>query len=135
MKLFLSLATTLLLSLSVGATELQSLELNLTPGNAEIQGNQRYSYNFGTTPVRLPRYVDFTLNNRGPLDLLVQSIRIGGMDFDAYHNCPRSIPPGRFCTIRVTFNPWDEGFKTGWLLIRTNEGLIQIDLMGWGHQF
>lgn len=134
MKLFLSLATTLLFSFSALALPSAPIELSLSPGSAQNQANQYYSYNFGTTWVRSPTYADFTLTNRGPQDLIIQRIAIGGLDFDAYYNCPQVLRPGIACKIRVRFNPWNEGFKTGTLYIETNEGLIRIDLSGWARR-
>lgn len=135
MKQLLSLAAALLFSLSALAMDSQPIELNLRPGSVQAQMDQYYSYNFGSTSVNFPLYVDFTLNNHGPGPLFVQRIGVGGIDFDAFHNCPGTLPPGTFCTIRVRFKPWNEGFKTGRLLIRTSDGLIQIDLAGWGRRF
>lgn len=136
MKLVLSLATALLFSLSALATDVQTpIEITVNPGSAQAQLDQYYSYNFGSTTTNFPLYTDFTLNNHGPGPLLIHSIAIGGMDFNAYYNCPATLPPGMFCTIRVRFQPWNEGFKTGRVVIRTVEGLIQINLSGWARRF
>jgi hypothetical protein len=135
MKLFLSLATALFFSLSAVAADSMTMELNLNPGATQVQGNQYLSYNFGSTPIHLPLYANFRLSNSGPMELLVQRIAIAGIDFSAYYNCPRVMAPGTFCTIRVRFNPWNEGFKTGALYINTNDGLIQINLSGWARAF
>lgn len=136
MKLVLSLATALLFSLSTLATEIQKpIEITLNPGSAQAQVDQYYSYNFGSTTTNFPLYTDFTLNNHGPGPLFIYNIAIGGIDFNAYYNCPSTMAPQTFCTIRVRFQPWNEGFKTGRLIIRTNDGLIQINLSGWGRRF
>lgn len=132
MKFILSLATALLFSLSAPATDAQPMELSFSPGLAQAQVDQFYSYSFGATRVGFPLYTDFTLSNRGVVNLAVSSIGIGGIDFDAYHTCPSVLAPGAACTIRVRFSPWNEGFKTGRLVIRTSDGRIQINLSGWG---
>lgn len=131
MKFILSLATTLLLTLSAQATISQPIEITLTPGAVQVQKDQTYSYSFGATPVTMPRYADFKLNNHGPEDLIIDRIGISGIDFDAYFNCPKTLPAGSFCTIRVRFAPWNEGFKTGRLSILTSDGLILVRLDGW----
>lgn len=135
MKFVLSLATTLLLALSAQATTSQPIEISVNPGSAQAQGDQYYSYNFGTTQPNRPLYTDFTLTNNGPAPLAIQHIGIAGMDFAAYFNCPSTLPPQSYCTIRVRFDPWNEGYKDGRLVIRTNEGIIQIRLTGWSRRF
>jgi hypothetical protein len=136
MKLVLSLATALLLSLSALAAEIQSpIEITVNPGGIQPFADQYYSYNFGSTALNFPLYTDFTLNNHGPGPLFIQRIAIGGVDFNAVYNCPATLPPASYCTIRVRFQPWREGFSTGRLLITTNEGHIIIDMSGWGRRY
>lgn len=136
MKLVLSLATALLFSLSAFATDIQSpIEITVNPGAAQAQMDQFYSYNFGSTTPNFPLYADFNLSNHGPGPLFIYNIGVAGMDFNAYYNCPSTLPPQMFCTIRVRFQPWNEGFKTGRVLIRTSDGLIQINLSGWGRRY
>jgi hypothetical protein len=136
MKLVLSLATALLLSLSAFATDNQApIEISVSPGRVQPFADQYYSYNFGSTTRNFPLYTDFTLTNHGPGPLLIQRITISGIDFNATSNCPATLPPATYCTIRVRFHPWNEGFKTGRLLITTNEGRIIIDMSGWSNRF
>lgn len=135
MKLLLSLATALLLSGSAFATAKENasktLNLDVFPRGVTAQLDQYYSFNFAPTSVTFSRYADLNLNNRGPGNLIVHEIAMAGTDFNAYFNCPRVLPPNTFCTIRVRFNPWFEGFKTGRLYIITHEGRIMVDLSGW----
>lgn len=136
MKLLLSLATALLLSTSALAMDSgAALNLGFSGGGVSAQADQFYSYNFGTTSVNFPRFADFTLTNYGPDPLAVHQIATAGADFDAYHGCPSVLPPNMYCTIRVRFSPWTEGFKTGRLYIMTSSGRIIIDMSGWGTRY
>jgi len=135
MKIILSLATALLFTLSALAMDSQPMELSFSPGLAQAQVDQVYSYSFGTTRVGFPLYTDFTLTNRGVVNLAVNSVGIGGIDFDAYHTCPAVLAPAAVCTIRVRFNPWNEGFKTGRVVIQTSDGMIRINLSGWAQRY
>lgn len=132
MKLLLSIGTALLLSGSAFAVDAKTMNLEFSPGSATAQMDQYYSYNFGTTSIRMPRYADFSLNNKGPGELSVHQIAVSGMDYDAYDNCPQVLAPKLSCIIRVRFSPWTEGYKTGRLYIQTDDGRILIDLIGWG---
>jgi len=131
MKLLLSLAATLLFSVSALASDLQGHNIEFFPGTATAQIDQYYSFNFGATPVRMSRYVDFNLSNRGPGHLGIQQVATTGADFHAYHNCPMYLPPHTYCTLRIGFTPWFEGFKAGRLYAYTSEGRIIINLNGW----
>ncbi len=136
MKLVLSLATALLFSLSAFASDIQSpIEIAVTSEAFQPAGDQYYRYNFGSTTRNFPIYADFKLTNHGPAPLLIKRIGISGIDFNAVYNCPATLPPASTCTIHVRFQPWNEGFTTGRLLITTNEGRIIIDFSGWGRGF
>lgn len=135
MKSILALATALLLSLAAHASLATPIEMTMNPGaGAQPLANQFYTYDFGTTTLNFPMYADFTLSNHGPAKLTVSGVGIAGVDFNAFHNCPDVMAPNTMCTIRARFSPWAEGFKTGRLLVKTSDGMIQIDLSGWGRR-
>ncbi|WP_413290293.1 hypothetical protein [Bdellovibrio sp. HCB337] len=135
MKLLLSLATALLLSTSALAMDSQTVTLEVNSEGVSTLQDQFYSYNFGTTSRHMPRYADFNLTNNGPGDLVIQQIATAGADFSAYHGCPSVLPPNTYCTIRVRFSPWTEGFKAGRLVIFTHTGRMIVNLSGWGSRY
>lgn len=135
-RIILSLATTLLLSLSVQAATPPPIQLHLSGGdNVHAQTDQYYRYDFGSTSTNFPVYREFYLRNDGPGDLYVHQIATSGGDFYASHNCPRVLPARTYCNMRVRFQPWNEGFSTGRLYIDTSSGLITMDFTGWGRNY
>jgi dienelactone hydrolase len=60
-----------------------------------------------------------TLSNYGTEILDITSIVASG-DFDESNNCNSSLPPGRYCTMDVTFTPTQRGSRRGTVTITDN---------------
>lgn len=60
-----------------------------------------------------------TLINNGSESLDITSI-LASVDFRKADNCGSSLPPGGYCTIKVTFEPKHRGHRTGTLTITDN---------------
>jgi hypothetical protein len=127
--------TALLASLSAHAVDSRPIPLKLSAGQARIQADQYYSYDFGIVPLNNMAYRDFNLTANGPGDLYIQQISITAGDFNAFHNCPAVLPAGGYCSIRVRFMPWYEGYSTGRMGIYTNGGTITMDFTGYGRRY
>lgn len=111
------------------------LNVELSPGQAEVQSDVSYSVDFGAVRVGMAGYRGFNLVNRGGYPLVIHDISMTGSDFVASGNCPRVIRPRSYCGFQVTFRPWAEGYKNGALYISTNTGLITLYLSGWGTRY
>jgi len=79
------------------------------------------SVNFGGHVVRTRSAEEkVVLTNTGETALSISSIAITGnnaTDFDEHNKCPSSIPPGKGCTIHVSFKPTAPGQRTAALNI------------------
>ena len=71
------------------------------------------------------------LSNAGSDPLLVTQIVLSG-DFAATHECPRVLPPGKECSIWVSFKPTTEGPHKGQLIITDETGTHGVVLRGTG---
>jgi hypothetical protein len=91
-----------------------------------------YRWNFGSQRVYSYTYTDFTLTADSVMDLEIERISIAGMDYRSLTNCPRLLPAGQKCLIRVSFQPTMVGFSTGRVYISTKNNNFLIDLSGWG---
>jgi hypothetical protein len=95
-------------------------------------GDQYYNYNFGSTFVNSTKYVDFTVTSTGDEPLQLKELGIAGAAFNAYTNCPDSLPPGQKCTVRARFWPSDKRSYTGRLYLIFAHGRSIINLYGRG---
>jgi phospholipase C len=89
---------------------------------------------FGTSVVLTPRKLDFgdqkvgqqsqpkiiALKNTGNTDLTFASFVIRG-DFDQTNDCGSSIPAGGSCSIKVNFDPTQQGARTGAIVISDSD--------------
>jgi hypothetical protein len=135
LKFIMSSATVLLVCFSAQAADSKATELHLAGGTVHSQVDQYYRYDFGSTSRNFPVYRDFYLRNDRPGDLMVHQIAVSGGDFFASHNCPTYLPAGYSCTMRVRFQPWNEGFSTGRMYVDTSSGLITMDFTGYGRNY
>ncbi|WP_413577375.1 hypothetical protein ACLVWU_03540 [Bdellovibrio sp. HCB290] len=106
--------------------------IELTQPSSMIAGDQYYNYNFGSTFVNSRKYVDFTVTSTGDEPLQLKELGIAGAAFNAYTNCPTSLPPGQKCTVRATFWPSDKRSYSGRLYLVFAHGRSIINLYGRG---
>ncbi len=106
----------------------QSLRPVFVPAPAH---DQYLNYNFGTVPVNFRQSVDFVLTADRMLPLHIRHIAVVGMAFNGSSNCPSILAPGRSCTIRASFWPFQEGYYSGQLNVYLEQNSIFINLSGW----
>ena len=71
------------------------------------------------------------LSNAGSDSLPVSQILLSG-DFVGTHDCPNLLPPGKECSIWVSFKPTTEGPHAGQLTITDETGTHRVVLAGTG---
>jgi hypothetical protein len=111
------------------------LEINVSPGEQQLQRDSRYYVNFGRVRVGQTAYRGFTLRNTGYVPLVIRDFDVSGRDFSADDNCPTILRAGQRCSFEVYFSPWMEGYSTGSLYVSTSSGMMTLDLSGWGVRY
>ncbi len=118
-----------LLPLVSFAQEQVEVEIAQSPS---MLADQYYNYDFGATFVNSTKYVDFTVTSTGDEPLQLKELGIAGAAFNAYTNCPDSLPPGQKCTVRARFWPSDKRSYSGRLYLIFAHGRSIINLYGRG---
>jgi len=82
-----------------------------------------WNLNFWYQPVGSKTTSPVQLTNTGQTNLTISNVAIGGYnagDFSQSNNCPASLSPGQSCTIYVTFDPAQKGYRQAALIIYDN---------------
>jgi hypothetical protein len=93
-------------------------------------GDTVLSHNFGSVFVNSRVYVDLIITAKGDAPTELRRMDIAGMDFDAYTNCPDSLPVGQKCTVRITYWPHYKGMDNGRLYLTFSNSRTIINLFG-----
>jgi hypothetical protein len=105
--------------------------LSALPAFAEdtnYQGPIMVYMSLGQAPYRGSVSGDLKLENKGPNPLTDIHYTISGMGFSARDNCPKSLPVGQSCRIRVTFQATSGTFGSGAMSVTTSDKSYEVQL-------
>lgn len=123
-----------LLVLLLGNIAVASSELEITPVGEDVQTLSKdtyFSYNFGN--IRMPSAGHAQWNLRAkenPVE--IKGVFWQGDDYEAWTNCPKTLPPREVCTVGAVFRPMFVGQRLGRIFVDLYTERFIIDLIGWG---
>lgn len=127
----LSLASTQSFAASASQPDNKSIPLAGPTQGAQTEYYNSYIHNFGSWPVGYTAIQDFTFTVYVPTRVF--GVYTGGPSFTSVDNCPYYMSAYSSCTVRVFFRPWGVGYQSGQTQISTDQGMTEIQLIGYGY--
>lgn len=120
-------AIVLVLAFSANATQ---VEIKDVSSAAQVQAQDRYSYDFGMVWVNTRTIRSFNLKNTGTTPMTFKEAVIYGGAFAANHSCTKGLLPNETCTFSIAFWPAFEGMYSGHFVLSFVEEDIVFNLWG-----
>lgn len=86
----------------------------------------------GRAPYRGATSGRMTLTNQGPGELTNIKWSISGPGFSAKDNCPKALPVGESCRIKITYWSTIPGYVSGMMKVTTSDKKYEVRLSAYG---